>query len=95
MKSAPIGFAIPWPEAQYRNGKKSNMKNHLIFIVAVAAALSFTACKEKTASEKAADSIKEAAEKTGAAMKDAAEKTGNAVKEGAEKVADKAKEATK
>ena len=54
------------------------MKTLMIVIAAVA--FGFIACKEKTASEKAADSVKEAADKTGKAVKEGAEKTADAVK---------------
>jgi hypothetical protein len=57
------------------------MKTLMIVIAAIAVAVSFTACKEKTASEKAADSVKEAADKTGKAVKEGAEKTADAVKD--------------
>jgi hypothetical protein len=71
------------------------MKNYLLLAVTMLAAVAFTACKEKTPTEEAADSLQRAAEKTGEAMKETAEKTGQAVKEGAEKAAEIVNEATK
>jgi hypothetical protein len=71
--------------------KSMDIKSTILTLLVVASLAVFAGCKDKSVTEKAADSMEKAADKTGDAIKTGAEKTGEAV----EKAYDKTKEAVK